>query len=218
MGPPVIYESCSSRRLSSFSVSPASLHLEPPPRPNSIPRRRSPARPPSPLRHSPRAAVRHPRHQRQAAAAASCHHRKPIAARAPAPLHAVTTAATRRSAAYATHLHSPAQPSHPVLTGCSSFCLSRSSHCFRAAFVFPHTHATARRDGSREEEGEGGRGREARSQADSCRERDREGRDGGQGRRGVGIRPCSPVRDQRAASQGQGQRSRYGQSQRCQGH
>ena len=89
------------------------------------------------------------------------------------PLRAIR-ARPRRSAAYATHMHSPAQPSHPMLAGCSSFCLSRSSHCFRAAFVFPHTHATASRDGSREEEGEGSRGREARPQADSHREREAE--------------------------------------------
>ena len=65
-------------------------------------------------------------------------------------------------------------------------------------------------DGPREEEGEGGRCREARSQADSCREGGREGRDGGQGRRGAGIRPCSSVPDQ-----GGPQRQGYGQSQRC---
>jgi len=68
-----------------------------------------------------------------------------------------------------------------------------------------------------------GRGRKSWSRSPSAsglaqRERGREGRDGGQGRQGAGVRPCSPVRDQRAASQGQGQRSRYGQSQRCQGH
>jgi hypothetical protein len=38
------------------------------------------------------------------------------------------------------------------------------------------------RDGPREEEGEGGCGREAGLQVDSCREGGREGRDGGQGR------------------------------------
>ena len=131
------------------------------------------------------------------------HHRRHAPPCDSTPLRA-TRARPRRSAAYAAHLHSPAQPSHPVLTGCSSFCLSRSSHCFRAAFAFPHTRATASRDGSREEEGEGGRGREARPQANPHRERGREGRDGGQGRRGAGVRPCSPVSDQREASQGQG--------------
>ena len=78
----------------------------------------------------------------------------------------------------------------------------------------PHTVS---RDGSREEEGEGSCGREARSQADSCREGGREGRDGGQGRRGAGIRPCSSVPDQ-GGPQRQRQRQGYGQSQRCQGH
>ena len=73
------------------------------------------------------------------------------------------------------------------------------------------------RDGSREEEGKGSCGREARSQADSCREGGREGRDGGQGRRGAGIRPCSSVPDQ-GGPQRQRQRQGYGQSQRCQGH
>jgi len=78
----------------------------------------------------------------------------------------------------------------------------------------PHTVS---QDGSRKEEGEGGRGREAHSQADSCREGGREGRDGGQGRRGAGVRSCSSVRDSGAASQGQRQRQRYGQGPRCQG-
>ena len=73
------------------------------------------------------------------------------------------------------------------------------------------------RDGSRKEEGKGSCGREARSQADSCREGGRVDREGGQGRRGAGIRPCSFVPDQ-GGPQRQRQRQGYGQSERCQGH
>ena len=80
----------------------------------------------------------------------------------------------------------------------------------------PHTVS---QDGSRKEKGEGSRGREARSQADSRREGGREGRDGGQGRRGAGIRPCSSVPDQGGPQrQRQRQRQGHGQSERCQGH
>ena len=56
--------------------------------------------------------------------------------------------------------------------------------------------------GSREEEREGGRGREVRSQEDP-RRGGREGRVGGQGRRGAGLGACSFIPDQGAAQQRQ---------------
>ena len=137
-----------------------------------------------------------------------------------------------RTCAARARLRAPAPPVHPCHAP-PSHALSRHSHtpCHprsRAFTLFtpqPQTFSARQvfvflpdRDGSREEEGKGSCGREARSQADSCREGGREGRDGGQGHRGAGVRPCSPVRDQGFTSQRQRQRPRYEPSQRCQGH
>jgi hypothetical protein len=93
---------------------------------------------------------------------------------------------------------------HFAHANCSRVCPSRFSHRSRATF-WPSPVEMGR---------EKRKGKEVvvekpvrkRTRA----ERGREGRDGGQGRRGAGIRPCSSVHDQGAASQGQGQRSRYG--------
>jgi len=103
----------------------------------------------------------------------------------------------------------PSTQQHPHAASCST----RSLSAHRVFDSLPESRWVVRR----------GRERKSWSRSPSAsgltqRERGREGRDGGQGRRGAGVRPCSPVRDQRSASQGQGQRPRYGPSQRCQGH
>ena len=141
----------------------ARLHTAPPPpRVFHTARSRRRAQPAPPLRSRACAATR-----RLSAAATVCLHAVVrVRAAVPAP-HAAHAAAPFAAAA-------AAAPSRSVLAGCSTFCPSHFLRCFRAAFAFPHTRATASRDGSREEEGEGSCCGEARPQADSRREREAE--------------------------------------------
>ena len=175
--------------------------------------RRAPARLRSRQRRSP-AAARPPCSHRFApslhAPRATRHTRRRPRAPPPERLCAATIATPRRCRVLSRRSRTPCRPRSRASTP-----FTPQPQPISARQVFD---SLSDRDGSREEEGKGGRCGEARPQADSRRERGREGRDGGQGRRGAGVRSCSPVRDQGSASQGQGQRPRYGPSQRCQGH
>ena len=149
---------------------------------------------PAPLlrRRSPTAAQRAARRLPSPCSTALPPSRRSTAPRAPAPpahpRHAPPSHALSR------HSHTPCHPRSRAFT-----LFTPQPQPFSARQVFDSLSV---RDGTREEEGKGSCGREARSQADSSREGGREGRDGGQGRRGAGITPCSSVRDQGAASQG----------------
>ena len=164
--------------------------------------RRSPAaaRPPcssrfAPSLHAPHAilaAGQGRRHSACATTRARAHAAR--AARAPPPerLCAATTATPRRCRVLSRRSHTPCRPRSRASTP-----FTPQPQPISARQVFD---SLSDRDGSREEEGKGGSCGEASPQADSRRERGREGRDGGQGRRGAGVRPCSPVRDQGSAS------------------
>ena len=195
--------------LSPFMPPPPRTRVKPPP--HSSQRRRYTLPPPvHAITSSPRAA------------APSLIRNRRRAQTAPLPL------ALRPRAAHLRHPHAPPSPSAAKLLTSTPSTPKPQPPRLQASTPFTpqpqpfHAHQVfevlPKRDGSREKEGEGGRCGEARPQADSRRKRGREGRDGGQGRRRAGVRPCSPVRDQGSASQGQGQRQRYGPSQRCQGH
>ena len=170
--------------------------------------RRSPAaaRPPcsrrfAPSLHAPHAilaAGQGRRHSACATTRARAHAAR--AARAPPSerLCTATTATPRRRRILSRCSHTPCRPRSRVSTP-----FTPQPQPISARQVFDRLPV---RDGSRKEEGKGSCGREARSQADSCREG---GRDGGQGRRGAGIRPCSSVPDQ-GGPQRQRQRPRQG--------
>ena len=186
--PPVIYESCSSRRLSFLSVSHAFISS----------RRRLPLAPPPSL-HT--AAVRPRRHHSPPPACTPSRRRRALALAqrrpcAPALPPALATAVRRHSKSpprtlALTQRHPRAQqptqqrrlhfstpqshPQHPSPSARQVLDVLPEPLFSRRVRV-PHT---ASRDGSRKEKGQGSRGREARSQADSRREGGREGRDGG---------------------------------------
>ena len=196
----------------SFPLSVPSIAFSPPPQLDSHPR--SPARrrpePPPPRLAPPNAAAQ--RRPTVAATRSLCHRRSRYARARPCRSSAATT--TRACCSpppLATLRHRHVQ-SHRSRTSCH---FPRSHSPLSAHKVF---YSLPDRDGSLDKEGEGGCGREASPQADPCIEGGREGRDGGQGRRGAGVRPCSSVQYQGAARQRQRQRQRYGQGPRCQGH
>ena len=133
----------------------------------------------------PRTTAGHPRRQRFAHAQS-----------APTPLHSRTARAPAPPEHHRRLRHCVHVDVHAAAPPHFSCRNRRRSALIKCSTVCPS------RDGSREEEGKGGCCREACPQADSRRERGREGQDGGQGRRGAGVRPCSSVRDSGAASQG----------------
>jgi hypothetical protein len=168
--------SCAGRRfLFSFSVSPDSSRLEPPPRPLSpIPRRRSSTLPPPLCTHAP-CAARHPRRRPRPPPRSACATTTPArahAARAPPPpapperLRAATTATPRHRRVLSRRSRTPCLPRSRASTP-----FTPQPQPIRAREVFDRLPD---RDGSREEKGKGSCGQEARPQADSRREREAE--------------------------------------------
>ena len=142
----------------------------------------------------------------------------PPSASAPPPLLLRATAMLRTAAPAPRTAHVAV----PHAAAAAAQCSQGVRHIARATFCTAcasrsRSHTLASRSSHRQSRWVARRGRERRllSRSPSAsglaqRERGREGRDGGQGRRGAGIKPCSSVQYQGAASQGQGQRSRYG--------
>jgi len=148
--------------------------------------------------HRSRSARVHPAPPACATTRTCCSPPPPLAT--PLCRHEISAAAPAPRAAHAAVLPPQSLSARRVLDELPEPLVALFSRHVRVPGLLHHNLATASRDGSREEEGEGGCCREARPQADSRRERGREDRDGGQGRRGAGIRPCSSVQYQGAAS------------------
>ena len=215
--PPVIYLSCPPPVPFFLSVSPASL---PSRAAAAISSRRHYTSPLSTAAPSPTplltttVANRHSKPPPRVLALAQRHPRAPASpARASVLLRRPHVSPSSSAAVHPRLQASTPQPQSPRLQASTPFTPQPQPITARQVL-----DRLSEQDGPREEEGEGGRCREACSQADSCRG-GREGRDGGQGRRGAGIRPCSSVPDQGGPKkQRQRQRQGYGQSQRCLGH